>query len=243
MPKKVFKIYGVMSKMYLNEIEQDVNIKFAWGKQTEDGTIQLCHPFVRCRDYLQDAIWMVRYNKNSKEDTYGFTYNPYDWPRITTHPNIYMAVKTTKTKALPISKKLLNFFEKEEGLPLTKLYTTDKPGIFLFKSPSDWVESTFTVSMYSYLIRCGLQVQGNFQTKEELIKEIKTQTTGNDQNYARTTADKLFKIFHHRKEIGFSSVNISHWGNYTVHNSGGIQALCNFYLENGELKRKAKAIL
>lgn len=233
-------------KMYLNEVEQDVNIKFAWCKR-EDDNITTCHPFVKCRDYLHDVIWYVKYNKHCSEDIHGFTYDPHTCPPITADPYIYMAIRSTNSKvidSMKISKRVLNLFEKENDLPLSRLYTTTKENILLFKSPKDWIDSLYSTSLYSYLIRVGAQIS-DFSTKEEFLQKLRFETKGNDSGYAQTVHKHLFNIFKYRKEVGFNKHDFSSWGSYTVHDSGGICAFCNLYISDHQkdLKQTIRKIL
>ena len=242
----------------LIEIYQALGIQFAFLSSKEDGYRQ-CHPWVKCRDFLHDAL-RSHFTKR-KEIIYGFTYDAEKDPPLDTE-NIRLLVKRIAPKdpseitreIMDSALSIVHIVEEYSGIkPLTKLYcTTNDKDIYVFEGASDWMESTFMVSLYTFFIRLG----GNriiFNNKEELDSKLeewskkKLTDKERDLKYLKTVYPHLYKIIEIRKDlklvkedgkICFESSSINTFHNYT-----GIMALCGVK-GNGleELKNLAEGL-
>lgn len=123
-----------------------------------------CSPFFHCKDYLQDTI--LSYIHSSPKEIFGFSYDPaIDPPLSLSETKILIA----NSKDYFLSSKILpclefvNQFEKEAKIPKTRIFHCKNPpnkyircGIWLFKGNSRWMISPPMISLYSLLIRAGL---------------------------------------------------------------------------------------
>lgn len=228
---KIFKIKTSKHYYSIDEIRQSVELKFAWGNRQVDGSINLCHQFVKCKDFLHDFVWAT-INKKGIDDLFGICYNPYSDLPVTLYPSIYLAVKSenpTNLLKMKRSKKILNTFEQLEGLKPTKLFTCNNPKIMLFKSPPDWASSGIMISLYSFLIRVGAQIS-DFSTIEEMLAAIKNETKSPDSNYAKDICNHCVKLFTNRKKFDFNTFNLERWCSYDVHDGAGIISAINLYI-------------
>jgi hypothetical protein len=123
-----------------------------------------CSPFFHCKDYLQDAV--LSYVHSVPKEIYGFSYNPLTDPPLSLRETKIMI---TNSKDIQFSLKVLpclefiNQFETEAKIPKTRIFYCKNPpnkylrcGVWLFKGHSRWMNSPPMISLYSLLIRAGL---------------------------------------------------------------------------------------
>lgn len=122
-----------------------------------------CHPFVYCKDFLQDAVHGHLHNKRAS--IYGFSYDPASKPPISLkRTRIALANKSDKAFAsrIPAMLEFLNYFAKQLKLKRTRAYEVTNPpkkygsGVFVTIGSPRWMNSPPLLSMYSLLMRVGL---------------------------------------------------------------------------------------
>jgi hypothetical protein len=123
-----------------------------------------CSMFFHCRDFLQDTI--LSYIHSIRKEIYGFSYDPtIDPPLSLSETKILFANSKDHSladKVLPCLE-FINQFEKEAKIPKTRIFYCKNPpnkylrcGVWLFKGHYRWMNSPPMISLYSLLIRVGL---------------------------------------------------------------------------------------
>ena len=84
-------------------------------------------------------------------------YHPYDYAMYPySDTKTYIGVARGKTVGTHVrAQELINLFEKETGLGLTTVYSTQTKGMYAYEGPKDWTDSPFMISLYVFLMRCA----------------------------------------------------------------------------------------
>lgn len=251
MIKRKNEISWFTSNNQLSEIYQQTGYRFAFaGKPSDKEVSEQCHIWVKCRDFLPDAVRATIINE--KFSIYGFIFDPSTNPKIDLHtmrmlvykPDMHydkeVVLEQFEDKMLA-GLILLNYYEKMMGIELSTLCRTKtdykKTPVYLFIGAPEWMESPFLVSLYTFLIRLG-DKQIKFKHKDDLIKKyeifIKKYDLGelhdNDVGYLKTLYIPLHSILKDIKLLNkqlnavFSNKDIS---NSSFHNLTGITSLIN----------------
>lgn len=228
------------------EIYQSFNMKFAFANII-DGTIVQCHQWVKCRDFLHDAIRTMLTGKTSS--IYSFTFEKNKNPDISMDKIRFLISKkdvTNATKFRPVltrALKLINHFESLAGQDhstLKKVEEDKKAGyahVWLFEGPQFWLSAPYLVSLYTFLLRLGdkpLKFTNAATLKVELEKLSKAThpSNDNDMKYLKTVWDKIETIvIEHEKlaklnDDGFSELYFTDAAIGSFHNSSGIVSTC-----------------
>jgi len=263
--KKIVTVEWFKSVNKLCESYQQTGMAFAFVTSQKDGN-KMCHEWVKCRDFLHDGVRTQI--TGIPCEIYGFKFN------TKTNPNIYLYkmrmlvtkynLKTTAdtklfNKKIVSGLKLINHFEKQAKVSLTKVHKVDtkdsgKESIFMFIGPAMWVHSPFLVSMYTFLIRLG-DKQIKFKNANSLKKELKRLNTkytkdellDNDAEYLGCLWDKLHIIIKNRAKL-FTKKNKMHdiysddISINNFHNRCGIRSLAMGTTPNNELNECIKEI-
>jgi len=231
---------------HLSEIYQSTGFKYAFLSSKADGYKQ-CHPWVKCRDFLNDAVRNQIAGRN--DNIYGFFYTPGTNPPIDLS-TMRMLVKrdvdarkqeenaSENTLQMMLSAiAIIHCVERYSGIkPITRLYTTaENSDAYLFFGSPDWVMSPFMVSLYSFLIRLGAK-KIKFTNRDELDTELKklsdqpVQYGDNDISYLKIVYPYIYNIVRERKRLGYIKEDGTHLMAKTdissFHNYTGIVALC-----------------
>lgn len=259
------KIERFPQRNCLDEIYQKTRMQFAFLSSPKSGMKQ-CHPFVLCRDFLQDVVKAHLDEGNC--DIFGLKYNFGKNPPINisgmrmlvTREGLPDKDKLTFLKKLWNSKDLLNHYENTAGWSKTTILKVDdnsnnkKNHIWLFIGSKEWMRSSFLVSMFTYIIRLGakeIKFSSNEELEEaykELIKSSKMWVNGvkdNDLFYLGECWDKLFLIVKYNKELFSDDIKKNYAvadGMGSMHNYGGILSLCKFNAYDKEINVKLKEI-
>lgn len=226
---------------HLSEIYQPVGMQYAFLSKDN----KQCHPWIKCRDFLHDALRSCITGK--VESIYGFQYNPKTDPPLDLE-KMRVLVKRQATrdlgaaadteKMMYLALNIVQLVERECGIsPLSKLYkVADAADIYVFEGSKDWMESTFMISLYTYLIRLGGK-KIEFKSKEEFDKrledicagKITTGMSDHDVSYLKSVKPFLYKMVKKRKDLryeidGKRFLNGSSIGSF--HNYTGIVSLC-----------------
>jgi len=228
---------------HLSEIYQVTGFEYAFVS----ADFKQCHQWVRCRDFLNDALRSHVIGK--KDGIYGFTFDP------------KVNIKLDMTKARMLIRRKVNSTDKDANVstlemmkaaiagihcvekqgkikPLSKLYkVSGEEEVYMFEGAPDWTESTFMISLYTLLIRLGAK-RMVFKGKAEFDKKLeelckKTTYEDHDISYLKSVREFIDKIVEKRKELKygkekekekylFEARGISIFHNYT-----GVVALCN----------------
>ena len=232
----------------LNEIYQQTGTVFAFASLQKDSLAQ-CHEWVKCRDFLPDAVRSQITGK--KCSIYGFSFDTENNPNIDLD-KIRMLVSKGSLNNAGVPKfrkkiksglKLLNHFEDIAEVPKTKVVRVDSSSqkkykaAFLFSGPSMWLSSPFLVSMYTFLIRLGdkeLEFTNNEELEKELdslvLKQEKGKINDNDACYLKNSWNKMKLIIENRSKLFPEKDNVHdvYLEEYTIsafHNRSGLNSL------------------
>jgi hypothetical protein len=175
---------------------------------------KMCHHWIKCRDFLQDALRNQLTGRN--DAIYSFAYKPNVDPKVET--------KTTRmlVKKIPVppnekAKKefddmmkaalaLVNYYEREyKFTPKSKLIRATHPGtdqyVYLFQGPGIWSQGAVMIAMYTFLIRLGF-FKPKFKDEKSLMEEydriMKDKSSSNDTRYLKTVYKNLHLALKYR---------------------------------------------
>lgn len=267
MPTKLKKVNWFKNPKSLSEIYQQTGMLFSFVTAPKDGVSEMCHEWVKCRDFLHDAVRTQLTGNPSS--IYGFTFNANVNPPIDTKKmRMLVSVAKSKDKAegktfmrkMSSALSILNHFERHAPVALSKVEEVDPKGakkaaVVMFTGSSMWMKSPFLVSMYTFLIRLGdkelkfkdkKSLQAAFKELNDLQKERKI--NDNDAKYIGASWNKLHRVIKKRAELfpkkdGFHDIYFSDHGISIFHDRSGIYSLSTFATPDGKLNEKAKEIL
>jgi hypothetical protein len=235
----------------LSEIYQKTGMVFSFVSSAAEGLKQ-CHTWVKCRDFLHDAVRVQITDKQCS--IYGFRFSkgvnpPIDLAkmRMLVSKN---ALKDSKEDLITFNLqiksglKIIRCFEKVAGVKPSVLKTINTDGssykaIYMFIGDGMWMKSPFMVSLYTFLIRLGDKML-IFETEEELFESLKALAktsvpggngTDNDLTYLPDCYKHLFTIARKHKELfpvdknGMHDIYTKDIEIGSFHNNSGILSL------------------
>jgi len=225
-------------KQHLCEIGQVTGIQYAFLSPDN----KQCHPWVKCRDFLHDAL--RSHVTGNKENIFGFHYESGVNPPLDTDHMRVMVQRQNSVGEKDFSKnteKMINSainivhcIEKHSKMDPSKLYrVAGNEGMYIFEGASDWMASTFMISLYTFLIRLGGK-KITFKGKKDLdtkLEELLKTNSDHDIQYLKTVHPFMYNIIKNREKLKYvredgkrlledQSVNL-------FHNYSGIVSLCN----------------
>ena len=235
----------------LAELYQQVGIQFAFISAPKDGFKQ-CHPLVKCRDFLQDAVRCVIPDSGvSACEIYGFKYGnainpPVDLNKmrmLVTYKDKNLNVTDSSIKML-YALKLIHHYEEIMGIKVKTRQKQIKHKdftnlIWTFTGSSIWVRSAVLISLYTFLIRLGdkkIEFTDNDSldtSYKQLIEDEKNKSDeirDNDVKYLQTIGSKLHSFTKNYKDILFDKkfdrmfLNPA-YTTHNFHNNSGILSL------------------
>jgi len=262
---KLVEVEWFKNPKSLSEIYQQTGMIFTFVTTPKDGN-KMCHEWAKCRDFLHDAV-RAQLTGNGCS-IYGFTFDPKKNPNIDTKKMRMLVSKHgLKKDEVPAFRDkmvsalaLINHFEKQAKISLTKLQEVDAKGsskgaVFLFTGPRMWMSSPFLVSMYTFLLRLG-DKELKFKNAGELKKELKAlherSKTGkindNDASYLGASWNKMHDIVKHRVKLFPKSKGVHdiYWKEFNIssfHNNAGIRSLALGSTPDKELNQRVKEIV
>lgn len=267
--KKISKVIAWKEKSNLSEIYQVTGMLFTIASpKDENGDFIQCHPWVKCRDFLHDAL-RATINKNSCS-IYSFNFDYNKNPKISLDKIRIIVKYSSGNNVKKYSEAmfhthmlnglaLINHYEKIAGVQNSRLYkkkTDSDETVWLFSGPKFWLSSSFLFSMYTFLIRLGVK---NIEFKDdtdliakltELSKDTVDKETGkndNDLSYLKDTASKLSIFIKKYEEITSEMTDKTIFPEEldinTFHNNGGIVNLCKGNSFSSVLNDKVKTLI
>lgn len=254
-------------KASLSEIYQKTGMVFAFVSKPDAKTKsqEMCHTWVKCRDFLHDAVRCQVIGNGTSCSIYGFNYKEGTNPPIDLRKTRMLAsqegadVDVNKfRRRMKNSLLLLNHFEKKARVGLSTMREVDPKGsdkkiIMLFTSSAMWMKSPFLVSMYTFLIRLG-DKELKFHSTKSLKKAMKKLSESgssdgvrrdNDARYLKTMWDKLHEVIRLRNKLfvmkdGVHEIYHSPMDIGTFHNNCGILTLIKAGTPAVELNKMVK---
>lgn len=213
MPNVYDKIDWVPPGTNLAEIYQEVETKFSFAFISKEGILTQSHPWVKCRDFLHDAVAGELYDYDVR--IFGFTFNKAKYPkrnRVCTDRTVLMISKKGIKNPKEFEVKLrcamdyINHYEKLLGLNTSVLSAlpdntvhTDYKHVWLFEGPKFWISAPHLISLLTFLIRLGEKLPAFKMAVDPstVFKNIALDpkypegTTDNDIKYLRKCYDKI----------------------------------------------------
>ncbi len=232
--------------MDLSEISQEVNYRFSLCRRVEAGVYQMCHPWVKCRDYLHDGIRTTLFPPANYQVVYGFDYHPSKDPMIDTSA-LRLAVTSTRfnfAEEVENALHMIRVFEHDAGFRKESKLLPVKKDVYIFRGSKEWLEAPATISLYSLMIRLGAQelLKEKLATAKEYMSKLKSNVDsihGNDRSYVYSAAPYFLRIMQNREKISF----LQGYKDMTLdrfHDSGGIVGLVSCAVSNDTLKQNIK---
>ena len=209
---------------------------------------EMCHTWIKCRDFLQDAI---RNRLTGKDDSiYGFCHFSKKDPKIDLKKTRLLVKGVKLDEVIKHSLQLVNHYEKITGLtPRSKIVKVDD--MYLFIGPGEWTQSPVLISLYTLLIRLGCQ-KIKFKNEEELVKAYETLINNqkvnniNDVRYLKVVYKYIHTVLENRNLLMFKQEDKILFADATINNfhpRSGIVSLCNHTIADEKLKDRFKKIL
>lgn len=234
----------------LNEDPQYIFMLFGLLKKEGNDYVN-CTPLMKCRDYLNDVIYIQYHKLTNFPKTYGFEWKYEAWLEKKFSSKYTDVVFVVNEGVLINIKKnflLINRLEAKLGFPLTKFYIktdikcfndTWKTNKFLHvKVPSNWWANSILMSLYTLFWRLiGYNnLKDHDSSISSILKNLK-HTCGNSDQGIITDIIKNEKKFWYLIEnwkdiIGYAPQPITPEADdidmetfkYTIHNGSGIQS-------------------
>ena len=188
MKKEIIEFKWFTDKQALSEIYQSVDMKFALAGKN-DNIIMQAHPWVKCRDFLHDAI---RSQITGIESLiYGFNYDPNDdkFPKISTDKTLLFISQQTIDDVkiyrdhLSRALVLVHHYENIVGVANSTLkkiplrYMDGKETynhVWLFEGDVFWLSAPYMISMLTFLLRLGSKLprMTSVESAEKVYKTI-----------------------------------------------------------------------
>lgn len=176
---KIIPNPNVDSSMKLDQVEQYISNFYSFVTKLTPETVSIAHPYVKCRDFLNDVLIFSTYIKKDIERIYGFSLeinkNPIDWG------NPQFLIKYEKEEELDLFIKNLYYLHQLEDfyeISKTSVERTNFKKIILISFSSFWVSNTLSLSFYTYILRClSYPLEGNlweFINSYEITKKYWT---------------------------------------------------------------------
>lgn len=170
------------------EIYQSVEMKFSMVGGT-DVSVEQAHPWVKCRDFLHDAVRSGI--TGAKSQIYGFCYDPTNkaFPKLRLDKTFMLISQQTiddvKSYRDDLSKALsfIHYYEDLVGVVNSTIkkvplcFCKDKTAyrhVWLFEGDVFWISAPYLVSMLTFLLRlgCKLPKVSHIISPEEVYKDI-----------------------------------------------------------------------
>lgn len=155
-------------KRYI-EVPQHIDIKFSFLKQQEkSNSYEIMFPLIKCRDYLGDALFCT---KNKQDiDIYGFKFTGSKEQIDLDKVKLFIKFGNSNLKEKFIENiKHLHKIESINKYTQTKCYNTkDISDSLAIVGSKNWLNSIFSLSLYTFLLRVITQVD---TTLEDLFNK------------------------------------------------------------------------
>ncbi|MEA3296185.1 MAG: hypothetical protein U9Q27_03555 [Patescibacteria group bacterium] len=248
MLEKTITVKWFTSTDLLIEAYQQTEFKFSFASSPNKNKIfKQCHPWVKCRDFLPDAVRATITNKSFS--IYGFSFDPITNPALDLN-FMHMLVYKSNLKSKDVNRfenkmffgiNLLNHYEEIMKINPSILYRTkedynSKP-VYLFIGNGEWMKSPFLISLYTFLIRLGdkeIVFKNNKDLMDKYAILIKEYEFGkiydNDIGYLKSMWNILHLILKNKEILTYNNTTNSIFtdssiNNDSFHNMTGIKSL------------------
>lgn len=220
----------------LAEIYQQVGMRFAFAVLEGKGTklrLRQVHPFVKCRDFLGDAMYAAQ--NGSMYNLYSFKFD--GSKQSLCFDRTHMFIEFDNEEALNKNLRVMHYYEAKCKWFRTKVVKldvkspTNKP-VFYAVSSKNWMDSTVLISLYTLLWRlAGIGIKD-----DESVPDFVRRCSGHNSNDGRylktvlTVADKfemkspLDYVMSNRKKIFIPQYGVKSTDINRIHYHNGIES-------------------
>lgn len=230
---------------HLNEITQNLDIKFSFARKLPSGNYTNIHSLVKCRDFLGDVLHSVENKK--PVSIYGFKFDP-------KKQELPYKNKTLLYMSFPTKKDYSNFllddlWKIEDDLKIrrTILHPISNTSC-LIEGSRLWSQSIVGISFYTFVLKCSTyqRLDPDFWTSISMTTYNRTAWDGTltnvptvESRYVKVTKEYLPLFLKHFKSLvkNMSSVSGLETNEYigTIHNNSGFKSvICNHSGEVGQ---------
>lgn len=221
----------------LQEIDQTMDVKFAWAKKTKQGYTNNM-PFVKCRDFLGDSLWAEEVGE--AKGIYGFKYDPAKQKMYKHKTMLLMKFPDQGTMKCFIDNYLtfLYPYTKLAGVVGTKLRCDYDNNMVLVNASTLWKKTIVGISAFTFILKCCCYPLDKTKSMLEAIKEIKVDKKNWDgttykapPTEAAYVVGKFDLLIKNLRKITKKMSTVHGLDNpmiHTVHNSAGFVTVCKF---------------
>ena len=189
-----------------------------------------CHPWVLCKDFLNDIIWGTLHKK--QVSIYGLDFNYNRDPNPSLDP-VKLIVRNKKKTAAAFKKeikqsiKFLNIVERQHGFKESTIEQVDydgKDGVWMITCDKVWIHAPPMISLLGLYIRVGCHYPGG-GSLNKAIKHYKTNVKHNDARYLKQSREIRLHILENGISIFKKNMKDNYPKNsdvHTIHNALGI---------------------
>lgn len=228
-PKMNYTLERFGKQIYLAEIGQSMNIRFAICRPEGDKLIQLT-PTVKCRDFLCDVY-------SSTLQKTDFSIYGMSWKGTTDSPpwdGVYLLVQCPDKKAMDNFDKNISklwAIEDKNGYTRSQVQTVSELERIVV-GQKDWINSVLSFSLYTLLLRIfGYTLKAD---NEDWIKDFAGQGASDSKyiaNFPRESLDKVLNDLSLLKMEEWNGLSYKEHGTGGVHHHSGIVSLFSFHSE------------
>lgn len=175
------KIIGKLSTDTYSEVGQTNPLRWMFLEEKEEGVYQSSSGWIKCKDFFNDVVYFREAGK-------GFGIYSFDCSTVGTAKgkDVAFLMKGTK-EGFDTNLGQLNKFLHDNGFPTMTWGLTDRG--FVLTTPSYYWESTYRISLLSFLIRI-CNINKSVKSWEELLS---TKQSGEDQGLLdRVVKENIF---------------------------------------------------
>ena len=175
----------------LAEINQTLDVRFAWAVPKSRGVVTNSIPFVKCRDFLGDCLYATE--KDKKQSIYGFSFDP--------KKQTYCKSSTKLLLQFPNVESFQNFNNNlqhlhniEENFKYKKTVVKQvAENTLLVIGSSQWIRNIVSVSFYTFILKCISYKLTNQIPFWDAVKVTEVTITGWDgSKVTRTTLEASY---------------------------------------------------
>ena len=215
----MLKLIRAKKKEY-SEIAQQKKVLFSFVNRKKEELHEMFYP-VNCRDFLNDVL--VAEESKEKVAIYGFRYNPHEQVLDRKATRFLITCDAEDRDTIIDNIGLLWDIEKTNNIKRTIFYGVE--GELYIEASPIWLQSTFGISLYTFLIKALAYQYNDYNT---WIEELAKQDT-NEGKYVSPNVKEfkllllnIKKVILHKKTVSGYSKD---YGYRYIHNNSGLVTL------------------
>lgn len=150
MSKSIIKFVPAPSARYAEE-GQSLPFRMALCKREGEDTVVGLHDWIKCRDFVAEALFSEFINKPLSIYSFGWAANYEDRPLLSSD-TLCVAFRGDLC-ALAANLPMLQDFESKCGMVVSEILETDIEGVVILESDIGWRKSTTLLNLYSLIVK------------------------------------------------------------------------------------------